>query len=255
MSVGALLLPGYVDGIDVSSVQRIDDADAVYAAGFRFALTKVAEGAAYCDPRAAESLARLRGAGLLCGTYGFGRYSHGGARAQARRTVDGCAAVGAGTEHVVRPVLDLESCPKGTPWAALRDFAEAWIDEARASGALPVLYTMGSWLGPLSAASLGVPVWVAQYRSITQAWAPALTDADSFFGARPDVAIWQYSGDKGHRVPGIAVDCDRNVFRGDEAALRGWFGLPPEGAEVDMGGPVHGSHVVDASLGRGRSED
>ncbi len=113
----ALGLVGYTDGIDVSAVQRIDDAEAVYRAGFRFALVKVSEGLTYCDPRAAEHLARLRDAGLLCGTYGFARVSQGDPRAQARRAVDGCAAVGAGTEHVVRPVLDLESCPPGTPWA------------------------------------------------------------------------------------------------------------------------------------------
>lgn len=51
---------------------------------------------------------------------------------------------------------------------------------------------------------------------------------------------------------------DRNVFRGDEAALRAWFGLPPEGAVVDMGGPVHGvsraglrRHAPRAVAGRG----
>lgn len=249
----ALRLPGYVDGIDVSQVQRIDDAQRVYDAGFRFALVKVAEGLTYCDPRAAESLARLRDAGVLCGTYGFGRYSQGDPRAQARRAVDGCAAIGAGTEHVVRPVLDLESCPPGTAWPALRAFAEAWIDEVRSTGALPVLYTMGSWLAPLSAADLDVPVWVAQYRSVTQAWAPSQIDADSFFSARPAVTIWQYSGDKGYRVPGIPVDCDRNLFRGSLDELRAFFGLPPEGTTVDAGGLIHGPHVVDAALAERRS--
>ncbi len=41
--------------------------------------------------------------------------------------------------------------------------------------------------------------------------------------------VWQYSGNGGYRVPGIVGDCDRNLFRGDEAALQKWFGLTGEG--------------------------
>lgn len=220
----ALALPGYVDGIDVSQVQTITDAAAVYAAGFRWAIVKASEGLSYRDPRARSHLDALAGAGLLVGAYGFARFSQGQPRAQARTLYDSATSDG---KHMVRLVLDLESCPDGTPWAALREFAGEYLSELRLAGSLPVLYTMASWLGPLGAATLDVPVWVAQYRSVTQAWAPSQAEADAFFTAREGVCLWQYSGDKGYRVPGIAGDCDRNLFRGDEASLREWFGLPP----------------------------
>ena len=218
----ALGLDGYVDGIDVSQVQTITDPAAVYAAGFRWAFVKASEGLSYRDPRARSHLDALAGAGLLVGAYGFARVSQGQPRAQARLLYDAATSDG---RHMVRLVLDLESCPPGTAWSALRDFAEEYLSELRLSGSLPVLYTMGSWLGPLGAASLGVPVWVAQYRSVTQAWAPSQAEADAWFEAREGVVLWQYSGDKGHRVPGIPQDCDRNLWRG--ADLRDWFGLPP----------------------------
>ncbi len=51
-------------------------------------------------------------------------------------------------------------------------------------------------------------------------------------------------------MPGIVGDCDRNLIRAASVdELRAFFGLPPEGTTLDMGGPVHGTHVVDAALG------
>lgn len=223
----ALNLPGYVDGIDVSRVQTIDDAEAIARAGFRFAFVKVAEGLSYRDPRARSHLDALAGAGLHVGAYAFARVSQGHPREQARAAYDAATDDG---RHVVRVVLDLESCPDGTPWPALHAFAAEWIAEMQTTGALPVLYTMGSWLQPLRAVELGVPIWVAQYRSVKEAWAPSHEEADAAFARwGPDVVLWQYSGDHGYRVPGIPEDCDRNLFRGDESALREWFGLPPAG--------------------------
>jgi lysozyme len=244
-----LRLPGYVDGIDVSAVQRIADPQAVYDAGFRFAFVKLSEGANYCDPRAQSHLAALRSAGLHVGGYGFARVA-GEPRAQARATVDRCA----GAEHLVRPVLDLETAPADWSSGALFAWAVDWLAEASRAGCAPVLYSYTSFLsGRLTVADrrtllAAAPLWLAQYRSITSAWAPA-SEADMPKGY--DWQLWQYSGDGGHPVPGIPGATDRNLFRGDESALRAWFGLPPDGTTLDMGGPVHGSHVVDAALGRG----
>lgn len=219
----ALNLPGFCDGIDVSSVQTIADPAAVYAAGFRFAFVKVSEGLRGRDPKARAHLDALAGAGLHVGAYGFARFSQGSPRDQAKLAYETATSDG---KHMVRVALDLENCPKGTPWAALTDFAEEYLSELRLTGGEPLLYTMASWVGPLGAASMGVPVWIAQYRSVTQAWAPA-SEADM-----PKAYPWkvlQYSGDHGFRVPGIPVDCDRNLFRGSEEDLRDWFGLPPLG--------------------------
>lgn len=249
----ALTIPGYLDGIDVSKYQGSVDAQKVADAGFRFAFAKVSEGLAYCDPRAAENLARLRDAGLYTGTYGFARVEQGSPRAQARHALDGCAAVGAGTEHVVRPVLDLESAPPSWGAGVLCDFAQEWLDEARLGGALPVLYSYTSFLARMGAdvhkarlwaLLFDTPLWLAQYRSTTQAWAPS-SEADMPRGY--DWQLWQYSGDGGHEVDGIRGPTDRNLFRGDEAALRAWFGLPS--AAPSDGGILHGSHVIDSVLG------
>lgn len=219
----ALRLPGYVDGIDVSQVQTITDPAASARAGFRFAFVKASEGLSYRDPACRRHLDALAGAGLLVGAYGFARFSQGQPRDQARTLYDAATSDG---RHMVRLVLDLESCPTGTAWSALRDFAGEYMSELRLSGSLPALYTMGSWVPHLT--GLDVPIWVAQYRSVTQAWAPSQAEADAAFARwGGDVVLWQYSGDKGYRVPGIAQDCDRNLFRGDEASLREWFGLAP----------------------------
>lgn len=112
----------------------------------------------------------------------------------------------------------------------LLGFARVWLEEAERFGSLPVLYSYTSFLGRMRSAGLEelltrYPLWLAQYRSVTAPWAPA-SEAD-MPRAYP-WAMWQYSGDKGHRVPGIVGDCDRNLFRGDESALRAFFGLPPE---------------------------
>ena len=73
---------------------------------------------------------------------------------------------------------------------------------------------------------LGAPKWIAQYRSVTAPWAP--TAEQVAVKLTGEVELWQYSGNSGYRVDGIPVDVDRNVFRGDESALRAWFGLPEE---------------------------
>lgn len=239
VSLPGLRLPGFCDGLDLSAVQRIDDADAVYRAGFRFAFVKATEGLRGRDPAYQRLASALRGAGLHVGAYHFAHVSLGEPRAQARLAYDTGTADG---RHMVRVALDLEDAPKGMPWQQLRDFATEFLDELRATGGLPIHYLPGSWV--VHTGGLGAPLWVAQYRSTTSAWAPTLAEVERKL--QGEVELWQYSGNAGYRVDGIPVDVDRNVWRGDEAALRAWFGLPPEGTTVDMGGPVHGSHVVDA---------
>lgn len=214
---GALAYPGYVDGIDVSYVQRgITDPSAVYAAGFRFAFCKATEGLRGRDPAYQQLADALRGAGLHIGAYGFAHVSQGQPRAQARHAYDVATADG---RHVVRVAMDLEDCPPGTPWQALRDFAVEYLDELRATGGAPVHYLPGSWVQHF--AGLGAPKWVAQYRSVTAPWAPTLEQVAAKL--QGDVEIWQYSGNGGYRVPGIPVDCDRNVLRTDN--VDAWFGL------------------------------
>ncbi len=225
----ALGLPGYIDGIDVSQVQRIDDPLAVAAAGFQWAIIKASEGATYCDPRAIEHLAALQGAGLLCGVYAFARVT-GDPAQQVRRAI----ACGTDGFHAVI-VCDLESAPADWTADRLTRWAEAFVDEVRAQGHTHVFYTYTSFAARMqpalsrSSTLAAVPLWLAQYRSLTQPWAPS-TSADLAWARAPapwdSWTMWQYSGNGGYRVPGIPMDCDRNLFRGDITDLRNLFGYP-----------------------------
>lgn len=243
----SLNIPGYSDGIDVSRVQRIDDAKALRAAGFSFAFIKTSEALTYCDPRALEHLSRCRDVGMMVGGYGFARPGLGHPREQARAAVDTCA----GSIHIVRPALDLELAPPEMSSRALLDFSIEWLDEARAQGCLPVNYSYSSFLQARftdadRATFLGLaPLWLARYRSVTSPWAPASA------AELPRPFPWtllQYSGDGGYHVPGIGQVTDRNLFAGDLDELRMFFGLPPENLTIEMGGPVHGTDAVDSAL-------
>lgn len=249
----ALRLPGFTDAIDVSRVQSISDADAVYRAGFRAAWVKASEGVAYCDPRALAHLDELGHAGLLVSVYGFARISQGNPRAQAERLL-ACA----GDVYRTRPMLDLESAEAGKSATELCDFAEAFVERINDEGASsPTLYTYTSFLRERLMPEIAkrprlvaLDLHIAQYRSLTTAWAPS-TSADMPRGLGPwgdNWRAWQYSGDKGFRVPGVVGDCDRNLIRGDETEVRRWFGYPTDGQGETFGGVVHGTHVVDSVL-------
>lgn len=257
----SLNIPGYSDGIDVSRVQRIDDAKALRAAGFSFAFIKTSEALTYCDPRALEHLSRCRDAGMMVGGYGFARPGLGHPREQARAAVDTCA----GSIHLVRPALDLELAPPEMTSRALLDFSIEWLAEARAQGCLPVNYSYESFLRQRftdadRATFLSLaPLWLARYRSVTSSWAPASAaelprpvllppELARQLVSRDPWTLLQYSGDGGYHVPGIGQVTDRNLFAGDLDELRVFFGLPPEGTEIDMGGPVHGTDAVDTAL-------
>lgn len=249
----ALRLPGFTDAIDVSRVQSIADADAVYSAGFRAAWVKASEGVSYCDPRALGHLDALGRAGLLVSVYGFARVSQGDPRAQAERLL-ACA----GDVYRTRPMLDLESAEAGKTSAELCDFAEAFVERLQEEGAsAPTLYTYTSFLRERLMPEIGkrpklvaLDLHIAQYRSLSTAWAPS-SSADMPRSLGPWGAnwkAWQYSGDKGFRVPGVVGDCDRNLIRGDETEVRRWLGYPADGQGEAFGGAVHGTSVVEWAL-------
>lgn len=230
----ALRYAGFVDGLDLSQVQTITNAQAVADAGFVFATVKAAEGVSYCDPRALEHLRRLRDVGLICNVYTFLRPSQGHAREQVRKAFD-CA----GDMFPMRLSLDLEGAPDGMHSEELVAFGEEAVDETQAHGALlPEVYTFPYFLRtrlmPAIASSsiLGAcPLWMAQYASNTDPWLPPRGYAP--WTPKP-WSTWskhQYSGNGGYRVPGIAGDVDRNLFNGDLAAFRSYMGLPEPRAE------------------------
>jgi GH25 family lysozyme M1 (1,4-beta-N-acetylmuramidase) len=236
---GALGYPGTCDFIDLSSCQgHIIDWPAVLAAGFIAVVVKVSEGATGVDPEAIQNLEGAEEAGLYTLVYHFARVTQD-ADAQAenmwRRSGD----------KVRVPVLDAESAPDGMPALAI---AHAILREADAIehrfGRPPLLYSGESFLrervGPalaadaeLLAAFARMPCWIAHYGSVTVPMVPAP-------GYRPKVppgmrlVALQYSGNGGFRVPGIPVDCDRNLFFGDLADFRRELGLPDSGSDPTL---------------------
>lgn len=222
-----LLIPGFVDAIDVSRVQRIYDADAVKAAGFEAAWVKASEGLSYCDPKVQEHLSVLEGSGLLVSIYAFARVSMGAPRAQAEQLFR-CG----GDTFRTRVMLDLESAAAGVTDVELCDFAEAFIGRVLEEGiSVPTFYTYQDFL--LSRLMpeiskrpkiLECPLHIARYMSLSRPWAPSKGIDMSLprTGPWPQWTAWQYSGNAGYGVPGIEGDCDRNLIR--TTNIREWMG-------------------------------
>ena len=262
--------------VDVSSVQKGIDWDRVVehdpgaafgrpAGRIRGAVAKASEGNAHVDGRTREHLAGARLAGMTCGVYHFAR-ADGGARDPELEA-----------EHVLRRghdlgddpgelpiVLDLEeqgiAARLGGPEVYAR-WIVRWCDRIEAEGFRAMLYSApvygAEWRGAsaeLLERMAARPLWVAQY-SRRGAWAPSDVDQPMKLAPWSTWALWQYSGGgpglPGNTVPGVLGFVDIDLVNGGLSAWRALLGLPEVDPEIDMGGPVHGSHVVDAALGRG----
>ena len=225
----ALGLSGYVDGIDVSWVQQGINYEKVAAAGFRFAVYKAAEGVSGVDSTALAHAAGFRSVGMLAIPYLFLHPAHGAPELQVRNLMRAMGDTWPG-----RVCLDIETRQAPDSNGELVRFLEMAVDECLRWGVLaPAIYTFPDFarrLQPeLGASSLGgCPLWMASFPR--QPWAPS--PADRPYVPMPWVSwtMWQYGADNGYRVPGVFGDCDRDLFNGDEAALRAWLGLPAQAA-------------------------
>jgi lysozyme len=231
----ALLYPGYTDIIDISKYQGRPDFKKVKAAGFRGVVVKVSEGTNQCDGSALYNLQAARDADLYTMIYAFARPEQGHPDQQVAKMFD-CA----GDTMPHRSVMDLETTASSWTPEQKVAFAEAFIEAALKWSILPpMLYTFPNF-AKLMQPALGnsvvlaqCPLWIAHYMSTTSGWVPPLGFTPYVPKPFTTWAMHQYSGDGGFRVPGIAGDCDRNLFNGDEAALREFFGLPETTEEAD----------------------
>jgi len=226
---GALNLPGKLDGVDLSYVQTGVDYEKLAGAGFRFVIAKASEGVTGRDPRCAGHLAGARAAGMYAWTYGFARPSLGDPRGQARNLYE------ASGETYSRMCLDIEvRGDMSNP--AIVAFAEEFCEEIESFGALaPVLYTFPDFARRLQP-ELGRSIVLAR-ADLWMAWIPhvepyAPGPLDKPYAPMPweRASLWQYGADHGFRAPGVPMPVDRNLFMGDEPALRAWLGLPPQEA-------------------------
>lgn len=203
--------------IDISAHTTVSDFRLVRASNILAVIHKASEGDFYADPMCAERRSQAEAAGLLWGTYHFGKGDSPGAQ-QAAFFLDS-SRPSRGT------LLALDFEPnEGDPSNSMTlEQAEAFVQAvASATGRLPLVYVHPTWakgtrITPDSIlARCGL--WVVDYRAspeIPRAWATS--------GWR----LWQYASDEyaGRRAHGRnriiqGLDrCDRNLFNGDVAAL------------------------------------
>lgn len=216
--------------IDISHLVDVSDfALARKKSNILGVIHKASEGGDFKDPLYAKRRSEAEAAGLLWGAYHYGTHQYSGTD-QAKMFL---ASAHPGPETLM--ALDLEfneSNPANTMQLhQAEDFVKTVI---AATGRRPLIYTSSAWADGKPASGThrclakgGVgehsilaqcPLWLADYRST-----PELPRAWHAKGWH----LWQYAGDtedggpRGHRVRGVwGIDrCDRNLFKGDAAAL------------------------------------
>jgi lysozyme len=203
--------------IDISAHTTVSDFRLVRASNILAVIHKASEGDFYADPACAARRPQVEAAGLLWGTYHFGKGDSSGAQ-QAAFFLDSSRP-----SRGTLLALDFET-NEGDPSNSMTlEQAEAFVQAvASATGRLPLVYVHptwanSAWITPDSIlARCGL--WVVDYHDspeIPRAWATS--------GWR----LWQYASDEyaGRRAHGRNSNvqgldrCDRNLFNGDVAAL------------------------------------
>lgn len=198
-------------GIDVSKYQGDIDWRRVAAAGMKFAFVRIGwagyEGGINegLDPCFARNTAGAAAAGLAVGAY---VYSYCKTPTAARRAAREAAALLAPYRLTMPLAFDIEDAAtyKALGRAQSSAVAAAFLDEAKARGYYPLLYTYTSFaqnyldMSALSAYDL----WLADYRG--------------YMGLK-GASIWQHTSDG--RVDGISGRVDLNIAYKDYPALIG----------------------------------
>lgn len=197
-------------GIDVSRYQTVTSWKSVAGAGYRFALVKATEGTSYTSPTFRQYYRDARAAGLLTGSYHFGRPSSSSAATQATSYVRQLRAVGFRSGRDLPPNLDIEDAG-GKSKAALTQWCRAFCHEVdRLLGLTQPWLRCGFYCNRdyyshrLDGPRLheGRWWWLAQWPSGQK---QPHEDDEMPAGA----AIWQWTD--GGDVSGVRQNCDLNV--------------------------------------------
>ncbi|HTR83163.1 MAG TPA: glycoside hydrolase family 25 protein [Reyranella sp.] len=196
--------------IDISANTTVSDFQQVRASNILAVIHKASEGDFYADPACAARRQQAEAAGLLWGTYHFGKGDSPGAR-QAAFFLDSSRPT-----RATLLALDLEEHESDPSNSMTLEQAEAFAEfVGNATGRLPLVYVRSSWanggLGITTGSVLArCGLWVTDYHDspeIPLAW------------ARSGWRLWQYAGDQtAGSVQGLDR-CDRNVFNGNAAGL------------------------------------
>lgn len=219
--------------IDISRSVTVSDFRRVRQSNILGVIHKASEGGDYADTACASRRPHAEAAGLLWGTYHYGTGQMSGAQQAAFFL--GVSRPGPKTLLA----LDLEANENNPSNSMTLDQAEAFVQAvAEATGQLPVVYVHPTWANgdplPTSGLSFGAAItpdsilarcglWVADYHDspeVPRAWAGR--------GWR----LWQYAADENASHPAYGATnivagishCDRNLFAGDEAGLRQFWG-------------------------------
>ncbi len=220
-----------IQGVDLSDYQNVTSFHEAQASGISFCICKATQGTGNVQATFADYRDRVRSvAGLVFGAYCFMEWGVDPA-AQAAHFL----SVYTPQNGDLPPGLDCEAFPHEDEWDDASDEQQAqwraentaqiqaWLDAVRPhlGDTLPLVYAsyaaVGTYFDPSGFA--GHPFWIAAFENPDAGFGDIIPTA--LAGKSPGVVIWQYSNGTGQpTVPGIGASVDRDVFNGDEAALR-----------------------------------
>jgi len=232
-----------ITGIDVSRHQGAVDFAAVRRAGHTFAVLKCTDDTSYAHiDWFHREFPKARASGLIPGAYHFLSNDHDGA-AQARYYVAEVAKQGgfAGVLAALDVEVDFDKS-----WPSITQVRQFVAEFRRLVPGHPIFIYTGNWFWKASVylnnphgADLG-PLWHSEYE-VTQA---EVADGPEqwHYGGWPIWTMWQWTSSGS--CPGVAGNCDLNIFNGDLGQLRANAGFPapvppgpvpqPDPTEVEM---------------------
>lgn len=166
--------PAPLAGFDFSEWQGVPDLAGAKADGAVFAFVKDTAGVAYVNPSYVTQSRAVKAAGLIRGTYHYGRPDKSSGADQARYLHDhGGKWFSDGMS--LPPALDLEDTPSAAPCYGLApDAMVGWIADfsstlKRLTGHTPIIYTSTRWwkacTGNSTAFSRDHVLWLARYNT------------------------------------------------------------------------------------------
>jgi lysozyme len=227
-------VPGIDAVIDMSHGVQVESFDTIRRQnGILGVIHKASEGGDWIDPSYSDRRVMAESAGLLWGAYHFGTRQYPGAR-QAQTFL---AAARPGPRTLI--ALDFEPNDPNPRNTMTLDQAEAFVHTVRAAtGRLPMVYTRANWAdGERSGRGPRLPRPVESTSILAQCdlWLASYHEEPHvpFAWASRGWKLWQYAGDEvaanaaygsiPRTIVGVS-HTDRNIFNGDEAGLRRFWG-------------------------------
>jgi lysozyme len=203
-----------VKGVDVSVYQGSVNWNAVHAAGWEFAVTRIGDGYGG-DSTFVTNWAGIKNAGMIRGAYQFWR----AADDQNRLADIVIAAVGHLGPGDLPVMLDIEGASmQGQSAATIQSQMNLWLSRVEAgTGKKPLIYTgKYAWDPSVQSANYGsYALWIAAYGANTGGVPANCPNTPMGWSAWN---FWQYSSVGA--IPGIGGNVDKNLFNGDLAALQ-----------------------------------